>query len=95
MKDEDIGYLKRAVEDLSASTKLLHQIVKDHMAQEELDRKELLEQMKNLRGRIEVLEDEALVNRAILKTLKWIGGVVVAIFMVNLGDVSGLLKIFG
>lgn len=72
---------------------MLHTIVKDHMAREEEDRKDLLTEMKSMRERIEDLEDKALVQEAMLKTLKWIGGVVVAILMVNLGDASGLLKL--
>ena len=95
MNNEDIGYLKRAVEDLTNQTRILHQIVKDHMAREEIDRAELLKHMKHLQDRIQLLENEQIVNRAILQVLKWIGGAVVAILMVNLGDVSGIFQLLG
>lgn len=91
---EDIGYLKRAVEELTASTKILHQIVKDHMAREEEDRKELIGMIKRLETRVVVLEEESRTNKAILEVLKKIGLVVVAIFLLNLGDYTGLLKLF-
>ncbi len=95
MSDEKIGYLQRAVEDLTAEAANLYRIVKEHMEKEDEDRKALLLEMKTMRDRIDELEERQLVHNTILKTLKAIGALVLGILTVNVGDVLGIFKLFG
>jgi len=78
MGNEDIGYLKRAVEDLTA-------MIKDHMEQEEDDRKAITKRLKNI-------EDELNTYKIIYRGLKWVIALVLLIITMKFGDIP---KMFG
>jgi len=78
MGNEDIGYLKRAVEDLT-------DMIKDHMEQEEDDRKAITYRLKKI-------EDELNTYKIIYRGLKWVIALLMLIITMKFGDIP---KMFG
>ena len=93
--DEKLGYMIAKMEDL-------HTVVKNHMDAEEEDRKgirseivSVREQLGNLDGRLDVIEDKYKAGRAVWTFVKHVGTGVAAILAFNLGDVGkGIMRLF-
>ncbi len=76
MTDKDIGYLTRAVEDLS-------QLIKGHMKTEEEDRKVITTRLKKI-------EDELNTYKVIYRGIKWTFAVLLLIITMKFGDIPKL-----
>lgn len=83
MSTEDIGYLKRAVEDL-------HALVKDHMEREEKERAELEEQLKTLAQTQQNIIDELSLYKMVVRGAKILGALIILIVTLKFGDIPKL-----
>jgi len=85
MSNEDIGYLKRAVEDLA-------ELVKAHMEREEQEREEDRAAAKIRDGRLKKIEDELNIYKTMYRGIKWTIALVMLIITLKFGDIP---KMFG
>lgn len=76
MSEKDLGYLMRAVEDLS-------ELVKSHMDREEKDREDI-----NLR--LKKIEDELNIYKIVYRGAKWIFALILLIITLKFGDIPRL-----
>lgn len=77
MSNEDIGYLKRAVEDLS-------EVIITHTKQQESDN-------KDIRIRLSFIEKELSMYKTIYKSLRLVGAIALLIITFKFGDIPTLL----
>lgn len=76
MSEKDLGYLMRAVEDLS-------ELVQSHMDREEKDRKDINQRLKKI-------EDELNVYKTVYRGAKWIFALILLIITLKFGDIPRL-----
>jgi len=82
---EDIGYLKRAIEDLAA-------LVKAHMEREESEREEDRAIAKIRDARLKKIEDELNMYKTAYRGIKWLIALALLIITLKFGDIP---KMFG
>lgn len=92
MNDEDIGYLKRAVEDLTAKQLELYNIIKEHMHREELERRDVIEVLETIQARITVVENQLSLAKTMIKISKATLYVLAAVLTLKIGDIPYILK---
>jgi uncharacterized protein YqfB (UPF0267 family) len=83
--DEDIGYIKAKLEDNKEDIKALALMLEDHARKEEMH-------LQELRESIEHVKDELTIYKTIVKTLKAVAGITIAILTWKFGDIPGLLR---
>lgn len=83
MKDEDIGYLKRAVEDLA-------RLVAEHMKREEAERKELEEIIQEIATNQQAIKDELSLYKMVYRGIKWLGALLLLLVTLKFGDIPKL-----
>ena len=83
MTDEDIGYLKRAVEDME-------KLLTDTLEQGKKERADLKGELKRLTGDIRDIRDQLSVAKTLLKTGKFFWYLLILIVTLKIGDVSKL-----
>lgn len=81
--NEDIGYLKRAVEDL-------HALVAAHMEREEKERDELQEQLNLLAATQKEIVKELSLYQMIYRGFKLLGAIILLIVTLKFGDIPKL-----
>jgi len=82
---EDIGYLKRAIEDLA-------ELVKSHMDREEEEREEDRSLAKANVARLKKIEDELNMYKTAYRGIKWLIALALLIITLKFGDIP---KMFG
>jgi len=82
---EDIGYLKRAIEDLA-------ELVRSHMEREEEERQEDRALAKANVARLKKIEDELNMYKTAYRGIKWTIALILLIITLKFGDVP---KMFG
>lgn len=92
MNDEDIGYLKRAVEDLTAKQLELYGIIKEHMRREELERQDVIKVLETIQARITTVENQLSMAKTMIKVSKATLYVLAAILTLKVGDIPDILK---
>lgn len=84
MSEIDVGYLKRAVEELT-------DYVKAHMDREEKEREFLLEELATINNKISSIELRLTSLKLVMQILKLSAGIFLGLAVYNL-DIAGLLK---
>ena len=82
---EDIGYLKRAIEDLA-------DLVKSHMDREEEERQEDRALAKDNVARLKKIEDELNIYKTVYRGIKWMSALALLLVTLKFGDIP---KMFG
>ena len=82
---EDIGYLKRAVEDL-------HALVSKHMEREEKERGELQEQLNTLAATQRSIVEELSLYKMLYRGIKLLGAIILLIITLKFGDIPKLFN---
>lgn len=82
--NEDIGYLKRAVEELT-------KLIVAHMKKEEEDRAAAMTKLEKMDNRIKDIEVELSNARAIGKVLRFVAGLLLIVLTFKLGDLGRFL----
>lgn len=83
MKDEDIGYLKRAVEDLA-------KLVEAHMKREEQERADLETMIQKIADTQKEIQKELSLYQTIYRGIKWLGALIILLVTLKFGDIPKL-----